>query len=421
MQNTWGIWRRFDVSEYDASTPRKAANTKGAYTAEQWSLATKQNVVQVVDSPDRTTYVRPIRVSLSNDVDLGGKTVTNRLNNFEEVLPAGTIGQPLQVNAGQWLVDVSGTQYWTTEQPTREVLSVTGSPGVATLRYASNHAGDPEGTYNQNPNTGTATHADGSPLNPPARLFGDSEPIPDTAGTGPQPWEFTSASGISIDASELGPSVWTIEYQIAQSVTTAVIDLSLNLPGGGLYTDYVWLVDALLWQRQHTTLSRTTTSQQVTFLGDSTAALAIPGYQDKLTATLVADNGITATEVADIDWSWVDSGTIRIARAVFNPRAIYTLTYEALSADQSDAAYVRLEWRSSATNTFSAPGAAPAPAWTTVTPGFVVNRAHQYHQLRATFHNVEDYRDVRLYGLGLRGVHLYGAAPDAPGILIPVP
>jgi hypothetical protein len=38
--------------------------------------------------------------------------------------------------------------------------------------------------------------------------------------------------------------------------------------------------------------------------------------------------------------------------------------------------------------------------------------------MRATFADISDTRDVRLSGLGLVGLKLYGTPPRAPGIII---
>jgi len=363
-----GYWERFDPTTYDGAG--NAENLRGAYKDTEWTNATMFNMELVTESPSRLSYLRPTRVSA-----------------------------------------VTG-----------EALAVTGpGPGTAVLANRSTHRGNPEGSWvspEQLPNTGSALGPAGQTLEYPTRLYKDGVPIEDTAAPGAYVWRFSDASNIGIFNPPLLPvsDAWTIDYQVEMSVYTDVIDI------GTLPSDYVWLVDAAVWLRRETLKTPRQVSQEIQFLGDNTATLNIRSNQDKLTGVLSADNGNVISQVDESNWSYVSSNQISIEPAAFSPDSIYTLTYTGVTGDPTPQAEIVLEWRSNATNNpgdFSTLGAVPAPAWTVVEEGFVVDRTVRYHQFRLTVYDVSDVRDIRVYGLGLRGVNLYGSPPSAPGILLP--
>ena len=363
-----GYWQRFDPTTYDGAGA--AENLKGAYKDTEWTNATMFNMELVTESPSRLSYLQPIRVSA-----------------------------------------VTG-----------EALAVTGpGPGTAALANRSTHRGNPEGSWaspEQLPNTGSALGPAGQTLEYPTRLYKDGVPLEDTAAPGAYVWRFSDASNIGIFNPPLLPvsDAWTIDYQVEMSVYTDVIDLGAN------FADYVWLVDAAIWLRRETLETPRQVTQEVQFLGDNTAALSIRSDQDKLTGVLTADNGSVLSQVDESNWSYVSSNQISIEPAAFSADSIYSFTYTGVTGDPTPQAEIVLEWRSNATNNpgdFSVLGAVPVPAWTVVEEGFVVDRTMQYHQFRLTVYDVNDLRDIRVYGLGLRGVNLYGTPPSAPGILLP--
>jgi len=61
--NAHGYWERFDVTEYSGS-PATAVNLKGTYDEIAWLAATLTNMEMVVGTPPRVTVVRPTKVSL---------------------------------------------------------------------------------------------------------------------------------------------------------------------------------------------------------------------------------------------------------------------------------------------------------------------------------------------------------------------
>jgi hypothetical protein len=271
----------------------------------------------------------------------------------------------------------------------------------------------------QLPNTGSALGPAGQTLQRPTRLYKDDIPIEDTVDP-PAPvaywWRFSDASTIGINTPDpLLPvsNTWTIDYQVEISVYTAVLDI------GTIPSDYVWLVDSAVRLRRETLEVDRQIETEVQFLADNTATLNIRSDQDKLTSILTADNGTIRTQINEGNWDYVSSNQLSIDGAVLDAGSIYTLQYTGVTGTPTPQAKIILEWRADAVGTFSAPGAVPVPAWTVVEEGFVVDRTIRYHQLRLTVYDVADLRDIRVYGLGLRGVNLYGSPPHAPGILLP--
>jgi len=179
-------------------------------------------------------------------------------------------------------------------------------------------------------------------------------------------------------------------------------------------------VDSAIWLRRETLEIERQVETEVRFIGNNVAALNIRSNEDKLTSVLTADNGIIRTQVDESFWDYVGSNQISIDGSVFDAASVYTFTYTGVTGAPTPQAKFVLEWRSATLpGSFSSPGSAAVPAWTAVEEGFVVDRTHRYHQLRVRMFDISSPRDVRIYGLGLRGVNLYGSPPSAPGILLP--
>ena len=405
-----GYWQRFDPTTYNILLD--AENLLGSYKDTEWVSASMSNLELITAAPGRLSYLQPI---------------PRYYNANNQLVPTSDVEE----RDGKFFLLVGGVI--TTTELTQRVSAVVDetlgvvAPGIAPLAEQSTHRGNPEGLWaspQQLPNTGSALGPANQTLQYPTRLYKDGVPIEDTVDA-PAPvafwWRFSDASNIQINSPDpLLPAsdAWTIDYQVEMSVYTDVIDI------GTIPSDYVWLVDSAVWLRRETLEIDRQIETEVQFLTNNTAALAVRSNQDKLTGVLTADNGITTTQVDESNWSYVSSSQIRIDRAAFDAAAVYTFQYTGVTGSPTAQAKIVLEWRSNPTNNpgdFSVLGApgAPAPAWTVVEEGFVVNRTEQFHQLRLTVYDVSDVRDIRVYGLGLRGVNLYGTPPSAPGILLP--
>lgn len=280
----------------------------------------------------------------------------------------------------------------TTSRVFNEALDPNVTTGAATLANSTTHLGG----YPQDPN-GTCI------------LYENDIPVPITAPQGGSvPYVFTAADTLDIDAAEFSPgSVYTIDYDRLTAATTPVIDLG---PG---YTDYLWFVDAYVWQRTSQTIGERVRTQGVTFDATGRATLALPSNQDKNSTTLIADDGITQTQVDFQNFSYDNASELRITADALDSDSIYTVTYTAQYP-----VYVRepsfvLQVRGAGTS-----GGVASATWVDTAVNAVVT-GNRYQQLRISFSGIDNTEDVRVHGLGFRGLKVYGSPPNVPGIILP--
>lgn len=351
---------RYDVSEYEQLF-NAPINILGVYTDNDWvTKATLTNMQIVVGTPGKQTYVRPIRIS--------------------EV-----VAEPLTFTAG-----VGGVDSFALAQPI-------GFEGAIPF-------GIPDGRD-------TLMELATRPI-----AAGDIEVVPDTIDDAAvQPWNWISGNRLHIDSAYYdSSSTYYMTYQTMMRVEAAPIQLNALT-----MADYVWLIDVALFQRTDLQRGNDPKTEQVGFKGDFTAALSSRSNQDLATSVLIADNGLIQTTVAQANWSYVNADTIKINSSVFDPNSLYSLSYTSLYPRISSPAHIRIDWRSGAT----AIALAAAP-WSEVRNGEPVNPVDvdgtysPFHQIRITVFGVIDVRDLRIYGVGLKGVHLYGVDAYAPGIVV---
>ena len=348
--NAHGYWERFDVSEYAAGAP---VNILGAYDEIAWAAADLTNMEVVVGTPPRMTIVRPTAVSL-----------------------------------------VSG-----------ETLTVV-APSDAALAEVSAHEGPfPEESFDEE------------------RLYEDGLPVPATPSVtgGVLPWRFLTPAPsqlieiASVAAGDPGAqavynaaAIYTIDYRRLIRAEPEAFDL------GASFTDYLWLVDAAIYRRVEPGSTSFTRTQQLVFLANLQASLAVRSDEDATTGTLTQDNGISQSTVSTARWRYVNGVTVEIDADVFDPNSIYSLSYNALEPEYPRPAQVVIETRSSNVSLADV----LTQTYRTVEKDEVTNQSDRYHQLRVTISGVVDIRDIEVAGLGLRGIHLFGASPYAPGIII---
>ena len=388
VSNANGYIDRLDVSE---GTSGDRDNLLGAYLSDQWLLVETndqlENMGAVIGTPSRLTYVVP--------------TTTSRV--FSEELT--------MVDGG----DGPGT-------------------ARATLADISNHDGvQPAASFPQPPNTDngtgarlyevksstyTLTTADGLLTIVPA---GTPIPVPDEEDSDSvQPWEFTDSDEIRINAPYYIPtSTYLLDYDIPIRATSEVIDLGTDR------TDYLWLADLSEYRRHGVEVELHTRTEELAWRVNFTARLS---WRADTTATstcsLIRDNGSDQTTVPRSRWSFVDAKTLKIDSSVFDSGSVYSFTYTAKTPSISTGVELSLQWRQSddATALLSEP-------WVSVEDGQVLTPWHdtgdavgtnnvlQYHQVRVNATGVSDVRDYRLYGVGLKGLHLFGTA-SAPGVVL---
>lgn len=392
--NSHGYWNRANVSELDDSgVDLIRKNVRGVYDSIDWldvDAATQLvNLEVVVATPSRLTHVVPTRTGS---------------------------------NTGEELAMIEGFD----------------GPGTARadLSEASNHEGAfpmaPNPSSGGNFGTGarlyeirltdtSQVNADGLVTIIPA---GQPIPLPDTLDVaGVQPWEFTSATQVRVNSPYFNAtSSYSIDYDVMMRATSLPFQLTTTLSTG---SDYLWLTDLARYLRHSATANTFTQTEQASFLANFTASLTMRA-DTNAEASLERDDGTTIRTIDTGLWEFTDSQTIRIDSSVFDPDSIYTITYVARVVEVETPVTLRLEWRHAASS-----GALSSAAWEAIQPGQVVspvfnggsdvtqNEVHEWNQLRVTIIGVTDTRDVRLFGMGLKGIHLFGTTPVAPGILTP--
>lgn len=381
VTNAHGYWDRLDVSEIDDSTsPPVRINIQGAYNEGEWNsidTATQLEHLEVIaGTPSRVTYVRPTRLSAVSLESL-------------EMIDGGD------------------------------------GPGFARadLDELSNHEGDSGGLFPQAPNTEGGTGARLYEVTTSDRSItlqnglvsvipaGSRIPLPDTEDDDSvQPWEFTSQSQIRINSPYYeSTSTYVLDYDVMMRATTEAIEAEA---GGIAREDYVWLVDFAAYKRHNIGVIEEEMTEQAVFVSDFTAKLSLRANTLE-TATLEEDTGLAVRTISQLNWSFVDARTVRIEGSEFNPNAIYSITYMGKSPNISSTVEYELEWRYSDNI-----GDLDDAEWITVTPNQIItpvitgaddidaNIVPAWHQLRVTITGVEDVRDARVFGIGIKGVAL---------------
>lgn len=370
---------RFDVSEYD--NMGLPVNMAGIYSDADWvTNTTLINMEFGVGTPARMTYARPSRTSAVNAELLGFTAGVGGVDSLPLALPTAYEGAT--------------------------------PPGIPSTGPVP-------------PGTPAATIPDGNATvleltNDTLTFPGDIETVPSTIDNASiQPWNWinplvpTDNKGIHIDAAYFGDSsTYAINYNTMIRAESGVFALPSSM------ADYLWLIDVAYYTRVSVDEGSDPTQEQLTILGDFTATLGSRSDQNRATSVLVADTGLTKTVVAQALWSYVDSQTIRINSSIFDNNTLYSFSYVALYPRLDPVTGVRIDWRSASTSL----GVASA-TYVTVVNNQIVNPVdiggtyNQFHQIRVTLSNVTDARDVRIYSMGLRGLHLFGT-PYAPGLIL---
>jgi len=353
IANAHGRWSRYDLSEYAVGAP---VNLIGAYDEVAWAAGTLTNMSGVIGTPPRTGYLAPDRVSLVDREPLAIVAPSN-----------ATLSQPYTAVA----------------------------PFPATPE-------DDEALYEI-----TDAYPDGL-------VVPSSEAI--TGGV--LPWRFLASNVMQIASVAAGDPAdeavynslasYELTYRTLIQAETGVLDL------GASYADYLWLVDAAVYQRKEPSASSYSREQQLTFAANYRATLLTPSDQDRTSTVVTRDNGLFSETVAPSNWTYVGGSTIQIRSNAFDPNSLYSITYQALEPTYTSPTSVVVEARSATTSV----GVASA-AYEAFEVDGVVNQDNQYHQLRITVTGVVDVRDIRVYGLGLKGFALFASPPRAPGIVLP--
>lgn len=380
ITNSHGYWERFNISELDDSG----------------SAIARRNI--------RGTY---------DDVDFYHLEFNNLLSNLSLF-----IGTPPRMTC---LVPSRAS--------TRkaELLIMTaggGGTGVAILQFNSNH----DGSYPQLPNkfsqlyelkatNYSVTNGNRTTVIP----AGTPIPVPRTTdAVGVQPWTFTAANQVTINAAYFdSTSSYTLDYEALTRITTDKIRLQ---SGSTNIADYVWMIDASVWLRTTIESINQPRIQQLLFAGDLTAKLTQTA-DTAIGAVLIKNNGKLIETVPDVEWNYIDNKTIQLT-STFDTSSVYTFEYTANTARIVQPVEYIVEWRSADTsdNVSSAPwiqvtnNQINSPVFTD-SSDITLNIPDPWHQLRITLTGVTDREDARILGLGIKGIRLFCSPPYAPGLV----
>jgi hypothetical protein len=392
--NAHGIWDRVDVSEYSGGD---AVNVRGTYTDVDWLGATLTNMEIVVGTPPRTSYIRPLYISLveneplvvvaPSNATLAETSAHGSAEAFiEEVLladgvpvpatplntttvgTAGAVGAP-DANGYQLLTD--GTANFPTSVVGRSI----------TLAGTASAANDGVWIVVERPSTTTLRFD-----NPGGAAAAIAPGTYTYNADGVLPWRFLSSTVVQIASVAAGDPAAQAVFDSAANYVLSYRRLIQAVPGpfdlGASYADYVWFVDAVIWRRTEPSSTPFSQTESLVFFANFEATLSVAA-DTTATAVLTRDNGLSATVVAAANWSFVDSRTVRIASTVFDAASIYTLTYVGLEPEFVRPAEVVLEMRSSNVSLADV----LLQSWRTVTIDEVAPNV-RFHQVRATLSNI---------------------------------
>jgi hypothetical protein len=132
---------------------------------------------------------------------------------------------------------------------------------------------------------------------------------------------------------------------------------------------------------------------------------------DKSTSTLIEDTGLVRRIIPSSQWSYINNTTVQISNDIFNPGAIYELTYTGTFSQEVLVPSVSVQIRSATTSV----GVASA-SYVDFTPNTVIDNTFRYHQIRAFIRDVTDVRDIRLQSLLLKGLNAFGTGGTIPAL-----
>lgn len=475
--NAHGYWERVDVSEYDGiGSAAVPVNLIGAYDETAWLAGTLVNMELVPQIPGKSSYVRPLSASVVEGAVLSITAPSNAtLPALTAPLQAISRHEGLfpQVADGDDVLYQDGIPVPSTPFPETLATATIGAGANGQVTITAETLGLAGNAHAVTVNAGVGTNRplgiaydrltgallislaarDGALRTDENRAAIVAERInlieglsAVASGTGvtalsvasgptsftgaiASPWRFTSATVLqlaSIAAGDTalvafyrsGPlatttsdliydtaSAYTLDYELLMRATTAVLDL------GDDYANYLWFVDAVLHRRVEPEIIEETQAIPLNFTTDYRAALPDPANTDTSLATLYQDTGLVRTEIAASDWKFVDLNTVELSSGKFDQDSIYTFEYVAKRANFPRVVSYVLEVRSGVDAV-----AAAAAVWRAVEPDTPMP-TDRFQQARVTLRNVTAPTDVRVRGLGFRGLHLYGADAHAPGVL----
>lgn len=240
-----------------------------------------------------------------------------------------------------------------------------------------------------------------------AMLFEDGILVPDDQ------WWFNSEAEIQVATAYYNSSAaYTFNYNPLYRVTTPLLDL-----GALTFQDYVWMADYMLWDRmEHNVIGRIVTVPLFFNLDTGRAILFHRSSMDMALSKLYIEEETGRREISTANWRFIDPTTVEMDASQFVSGAVYHLEHEEIRMYRQSELNILFEHRSGIDST-----ACLAASWNTVerNENVDVNQSpsgHLIHQLRLSVSNIRDLRDFRIRSLVLKGLHMFGANPDIPGL-----
>ena len=231
-------------------------------------------------------------------------------------------------------------------------------------------------------------------------LYENGIPVPNDQ------WQFNTNLEIEVISGFVPGALYTIDYNRLTQVETPPIDLE-SPPNNGNDT---WFADFVVWNRHLNDISTVRESISIFFDAAFNATLTRRSDRNKLQTILTEESGTTRRVIPQSAWRYVDSLTINIDGNQFNPNALYSLTYNQRFTDPSRVVGVVAEIRSADT-AFSLSVATYVP----VDINKCVDGSKRFHQMRLTFTNIVDIRDLRVHSAVVKGLNLSGPGSPPPG------
>lgn len=216
-------------------------------------------------------------------------------------------------------------------------------------------------------------------------------------------WQFNNTNTIELLSLPNTTSVYEIRYNALIRFTSAAVDLGAN------FADHLWFADGHIWLRPEIVATEVVINTGLQFDATGVATLAEQSNQDQPTATLLEETGLSRQNIAVGNWSFLDGHRVQINQNIFNPSAVYSLTYTALVNHPAVQANATLEFRYGVST-----GVLSAASWTIVKPNQVMGNDYRYYQMRVTLNNIRDTRDVRIQSLLVKGLGLFGVGLQVP-------
>lgn len=204
----------------------------------------------------------------------------------------------------------------------------------------------------------------------------------------------TGPSQLTIDFGPIPGVKYTVDYDALIRWESAAIDANI-----ATVANYTWFADVFHLLTLDFTAKSVPTITGIQFDSSYRASLLERSDQDQSTSTLIADNGVTRTEVPISDWLYADANTIKISPTVFDNGSLYYISYNARVAHPTPRPTATIEFRQ-ASSLIGLAAATYAP----ININQVVQPL-QYCQYRITYDNVLNTGDVRLYSALVKGLN----------------